>query len=248
MKRWMIVVSLVMVVSAVHAERTYRDFTDVQGRTIRGRVVAFDAAKGSVKFERDNRKTVSVPIKIFCEKDQAFIRDGEIMRLFANESKFKISVKRNEEDNEEKSGLDNNVDYDAEDTNYWIELENRTGAELKGVTMEYCIFYEQEDAEKISHECLKGVKSGKIDIGDLKPKAKKSYPTEAVTTYKAELSSERHFTSGAKNVHKGEVHGICVRVYLKVPGAGQETREFCLPDTLMKKQSWVTSSVDVGMN
>lgn len=248
MNRVAAVVCIVMIVSGGYAARQYRDFTDVQGRTIRGQALAFDAASGQVKFERDNRKTASVPITVFCAKDQEFIRNGELARIFARESLFRISVKRIRKDNEEESGLKNYVNYDAKDTFYRIELENRSGAVLPGLVLEYCIYYEQEVNEKDGVECLPGVLYGTIDVGDIKPKTPGTYTTESVTLYKAELDSGRFYYSGSGNVRNGDIHGIQVRVSLKVPGGSKETRTFAQPDAIVKSQSWATSSVPVGMN
>ena len=86
MRRILLVVGLIAVVMGTQAEK-YRDFTDTQGRTIRGRIVAYDATKKIVSFERDNRKTSKVPIGIFSEADQAYLLEWEVLRNFRRDSR-----------------------------------------------------------------------------------------------------------------------------------------------------------------
>jgi hypothetical protein len=221
----------------------YRDFTDTQGRTIRGRIVAYDATKKIVSFERDNRKTSKVPIGIFSEADQSYISEWDILRCFTDERRFKISVKRKEIENEGKSNKGGIITRRVKDTHYEINLENKMASRLKGINLEYCIYYEQEE----SGTAEQGVHCGTLAVDSIEPKSKKMLSTEGVSIFKKELDSGYYYTSGSDSTNRGDVHGVSIRVHLKLPSGTKETRECFFPET-MKNKRWATKSIDVGMN
>ena len=234
-------------VVGIQAAKQYRDFTSADGKTISGCIVGYDAAKEIVTFERDNRKTSKVPIGIFCETDQAYIRDWDILNSFATERLFKISIERKMHENEEKSEKLYNKKITAKDTHYAILLENNSACNFKELELEYCIFYEQEEQGSGKEVNKQGVYCGKIPIDSLKPKSKKTLKTDAVTICKVELDSDWYYGSGSDNVQEGEVHGIKIRVHMTASSGRKETREDFFPKG-MKSKVWATSSERAGMN
>jgi len=52
----------------------YRNFMSADGKTIRGKVVAFDENLNRVTIERDNKKQATVPITVFSAEDQDYLR------------------------------------------------------------------------------------------------------------------------------------------------------------------------------
>ncbi|MCK5675887.1 MAG: hypothetical protein KAH99_02610 [Verrucomicrobia bacterium] len=103
MKRLVLFACLLAMVSGVHAATQYRDFKSAEGKTIRGRITGYNPLKEVVTIERDNRRTTKVPITIFCETDQIYIREWKIFRCFMTDRYFKISAKRKKSVNKEES-------------------------------------------------------------------------------------------------------------------------------------------------
>lgn len=250
MKRILLIAYLIMTVVGVQAAKQYRDFTDTKGRTIRGCIVSYDTKKGIVSFERDNRKISKVPITVFSESDQVYIKDWEVLKCFSLERLFKISAKRRKQDNEGKSSTEHNKKTDVVDTNYEILLENRSKSVFKGLKMEYCIYYEQDGRK----EAIQGVYHDDLAIASIKPTSKKVLKTEAVSTYTRELDSNWTYgdgggnSSGVKNIQRGDVHGIWIRIHMTMPSGEKATREVCFPDNLSNSKAWMNSSIRAGMN
>ena len=250
MKRLGLMVYRVSAAIGVQAVKQYRDFTDTKGRTIRGCIVSYDATTEMVKFERDNRKTSKVPITIFSETDQTYIRGWPVLKDFSTERMFKISVNRKKSENEEDSSTTHNKKTAVEDTNYEILFENRSPSGFNGLELEYRIYYEQEDGKG----CNQGVYCGDTAIKSIVPRSKKTFYTEAVSTYTKELDSGWYYgnsndgASGRKNIQRGDVHGVWIRLHLTLTSGAKETRELCYPDSLSNSRVWVSSSIRVGMN
>lgn len=154
MKRLLLMVCLVTSVIGAQAAKQYRDFTDTKGRTIRGCIVSYDATTERVKFERDNRKTSKVPITIFSETDQTYIRGWSVLKDFSTERLFKISVNRKKSDNEEESSTTHNKKKAVEDTHYEILLENRSPSGFNGLELEYRIYLRARRWKKLQSRSL----------------------------------------------------------------------------------------------
>ncbi len=230
------------------AATQYRDFMDSQGRSIRGRVLRYDAKKRAVTMERDNKKVVTVPLSIFSDKDQEYVLAWEFNKVFLSESSFKITAKRKEVKDKDES-------YDSfvhakkvENMGYELILENRSTSKLQNLELEYCIYYEQERSNRGKQLCEQGVRCESVEVPYLSPKSKKELMTETVRVYKTELDADYYYTSGSQNVQKGKVHGIWVRAHMKLDSGETITRDYCLPDSLNNKKAWASSSVGVGMN
>ena len=239
---------LVMVAAGVASAGEYRDFMDTQGRAIRGRILQYDARKSCVTIERDTKKVVTVPLSIFSEKDQAYVLEWEFNKIFLSASKFKIRAKRVEKKNKEDSYGGVVQAKKVENMGYELVLENCSASTLENLQIEYCIYYEQERATRSEQLNEQGVRYEKLDIPLLNPKTKKEVMTETVKVYKSELDADWIFFSGAKNVQRGKVHGIWVRVHLMLDSGEKVTREYCLPDSLENGKVWASSSKKVGMN
>lgn len=161
---------------------------------------------------------------------------------------FKISAKRKKDVNKEESYQNGYWEKDVDITGYEIALENRSAFELKGLDVEYCIYYEQEEISHRKEVCNQGAYCGDLSVKFLAPRSEKLLRTGEVTVYKEELDSGAFYTDGRDNVQRGDVHGIWIRVHLKLPSGEKRTREYCLPDSLGNSKAWMTSSIRAGMN
>lgn len=242
MNRLVLFLCFVLMAFEATAANTYRNFTDTQGRTIRGCVVAYNATKKVVTFQRDDRKTSRVPLAAFSEEDQAYILEWEATDCFLKSSSFKIDIDREKDENKEKSGQTGAHDIHAEDTHYAITFENRADVAMKDITVEYCIYYEQVEGK----ERNEGVCYGDIKVDIIGSRSKKTCRTKVVTTYKSELDGGYYYASGANSSQKGSVRGIKLRVHMKTQSGKKVTRESSLPTGM--NDAWKTKSINVGMN
>lgn len=238
MKYLVLFICLVTMVSGVRAATKYRDFTSADGKTIRGCIQAYDAVTKTVTIERDNKRTSKVPITMFSEADQSYILEWDMLRTFTGKRFFKISAKSKMVKNKDNAGYSTKT---VEDTTYVIMIENGSKSSLKGIKMEYCIYYEKDswNGKKLEH--LPGVRYGSASIDSMGPRSKKTLKTDSVSITKTELDSDAYFVSGRPNVLKGEVLGIKIRFTMETPSGQKKMREYCKPEGMQRK-AWSTSS------
>lgn len=242
MKNLLIIVIFSTQLAAVYATEQQRIFTDTQGRSIRGCIIAYNTNSGAVSFKRGN-KTSKVPLTIFSDKDQAYIRSWGMNKQFISDSYFKISANRRKDKGEKRNK--NHSFITPEKTSFEVVLENRSTADFKIQKAEYCIYYEQEILGK--EEIQEGVLYGKLTFDSVPTKSKKVQKTKEVTTYKRELDSNWIYAEGTDQTQTGKVRGIRIRIHAELPSGDTLIREFSMPDNLGDKMKWATSSIDVGM-
>ena len=244
MKPLLLMVFLAMQVTGAHAAKQYRDFTDTQGRTIRGCVLAYNPKTGEVSFERDNRRTAKVPLSLFSEESQNYICSWRMRKLFTDDSFFKISAGRKKSKDKKGTRTTNKYIQRSENTHYEILFENRSSMDFKDLEVEYCIYYEQEDERQALRQ---GVRYGKISNLSISAKSKETVITEKVRTYKKELNTSYYY-SDSDITQKGEVIGIWVRIHTKLSSGETLIREYSLPDKILESKRWEKSSTRTGLN
>lgn len=248
MNRLLLIIFMAVQVGGVHAAKQYRDFMDTKGRTIRGCIVAYDGRSKTVTFERENKRISKVPISIFSDADQNYIKEWECSKLFLSNTKFKISAQRKKEKDKDASYSGNAFSSKVELMGYEVVLENRSATSMKDIEVEYCIYYEQDEVRNRKQHTAEGVFCGSFPRETFPPKSKREKLTKTVKIYKRELGGGWYYSSGIKNVQRGQVRGIWIRVHMKLSSGEKLTRDYCLPDSLNNSKSWMKSSINVGMN
>ena len=250
MKYWLWGIVLGVFCAGAWADDAYREFTNTQGQSIRGRVLSFDAAKGVVQIEAENGKRARIPLAGLIEKDQEYVHAWENAQNFMNKGRFRISAESNREKNEGKSGEHWGLDRNVKTVSYEIVLENHSDLPLSNIQLEYCIFYEQEDLKNNDGEmvCEQGVCCRKLDVDSIGTNSEKVLQTAEVLVFKEELDSDAEYASGANNVKRGQVHGLWLRASIALPTGERVFREYCLPDSLPNSRTWTTKTVAVGLN
>ncbi len=230
----------------------YHDFTDTQGRTIRARIVSYDAKKNTVELKTEDNRSAGVPLVALSEADQEYIRSWDKLKDFMDERHFKIDSKKKVSDNDEESWQETgnfaNQSLDVENIGYEILFENKTDTTFKDITVEYRIFYEQEESDFGPNIRQEGIYCDSMNIKRLGAKSKRRLLTKAVLVYKATLNADWQYVSGRQNVQKGWVDGVWVRASVSLPNGEKVMREYCTPDSLARSRRWPTESVNVGMN
>ncbi len=232
----------------------FHDFMDAQGRSIRGKILRFDGRKRMVTIERDNRKTATVPVSIFSEEDQGYIKEWSNLEGVCSTSKFKISCERRTVKSWTKEALGtisytdgsrekNQVvgKHHYKEVGYDIILQNNNDYDLSGLTLEYCIFYEQNtgNGEK------PGVRYVSTDLDDIQGQKKAEVASKTVVVFKYETHAE--FINS--RVWKGEVEGIWVRIStVGKDGRKKVLRDVSMPAGIMESRAWRDQSKPVGEN
>ena len=231
----------------------YRNFLGKNGESVRCKVLAFDRLRDMVTIQKDNGRTHKVDVGLFSEHDQTYVQEWQTAKRFNSESRFKVAAKRKKFKVDKKRHVNNyygveNAQTTIEQTGYEITLENRSDTPLKNIIVEYCIYYEQERADRDKQVTDEGVKCGVLHIDELAPKAKTTLQTDPVTLRKHELSSNWFHYSGAENKQQGKVVGIWMRVYLPLSDGQRVTRQYSLPTSLKKNRKWSDHNVIDCMN
>lgn len=248
MKRWGFLICLLGIFCAgAWADDAYRDFTDTQGRTIRGRVISYDAAKGFVQIEAESGKKARIPLTVLIGEDQDYILAWGNAQGFADEKLFRVSCKEKqlEEVREEIrqdlhwSGGDTDKDFlmntiTRERIAYDFELRNFNPAPLSGIRMEYRIYYEQSemtrDRSKPIAEQKKLVETVELDV--VPAKESLTFQTKPVEIHEDDINEIDSRSGDPRQGGKGKVHGIRARFYMTMSTGDEIQREFCQPSSL----------------
>ena len=231
----------------------FHDFLGKNGKTFRGKVLAYDVGRNIVTIQNIHNCTRKVSPEIFSEADRIYLRDWCLSKGFNSESCFRISAKRKQFAVDRKRHVhayygSENAKTTIERVGYEIRVDNRIATTLEDISIEYCIYYEQVRADRNKQVTDEGVKFGLLHIAKLKPKSSTVLKTDPVTLRKHELSADWFYYSGAENTQKGKMIGIWLRVHLPLSEGRKMTRHYSLPDSLMNNRKWFDHTIPVGAN
>ncbi len=253
MKRLVLLICLVAMVSGVNAATQYRDFMSAEGKTIRGAVKAYDARTKMVTIERDNKRRSTVPITVFSEADQTYILEWDASKGFSSESLLKISCdnkqveQRKEKELEDIHYSDGSVEKNFEKTvttferiAFEVKFQNQNKSELKDIRMEYRIYYEQSElVREKKPETKQKYFAGEMAIPVLPGNSKTMVTTETVEIHKDSVNPVPQSGGDLRRGGEGEVHGIRARLYMKMSSGKEVMREFSYPEKLSEEDfSW----------
>ncbi len=142
----------------------YRSFTSANGKIIRARILKYNESKAEVTLERENKRSYSIPLATLSADDQQFIQDWNASKDFLDERSFRISIQR-EKIKDKASNSNSIAEKQIKNYSFKILLDNRSATDLKDLTLEYCIYYDQENfrggklikKEGIRHEKMSGI-------------------------------------------------------------------------------------------
>lgn len=223
------------------------DFLAQNGNSTRGRVVAYNAPKGTVTIEKKDKLTCKVKLAQLSKADQTHVREWHLIKEFCTKNRFRISAKQKQcGENREMEIHDNQGVVRGirtmESIGYDITLDNRTRIGLRDMDVEYCIYYEQDRPNGLNRVAGRGVKCGTLNISKLAAKSTTQVETEPVVLFKQEKNNDY----GDGNVLKGEITGIWIRVYLPLANGKRTMREYSKPAELMKDRQWATSDIQAS--
>lgn len=218
----------------------FRVFTTTNDKTVKARVRAYYPNKGIVDIAKENGKTHRVDLNTFSKDDQDYVRQWHPAQQFLAPDRFHISVRKKRSG----AGVEYLICKSEETIVYEIRLENRGSYDLNGLTLDYCIYHEQEELNYRGQVMSQGVKSGTRNIGTLARGEKVQFETEPVVFPKG---AQIEYYKGNK-VPQGKILGIWIRAYLPLADGNKAMREFSMPNSIMKNRKWITPENPNTMN
>lgn len=237
-----VAIACVFCASPARAEDGFRNFEDVEGRTISGRVVAFDDAQQIVSFQREtDGKILKVKLTVFSQPDRVYIRQWSMMNKTM--SGFNISATIYTSDRRDSDAGNSDMNGVISSTGYKITLNTTSSNDLGRVRVEYCLFYQQgiRKSEGMIYDEGISCGGGYVDLDKDHPKG--SFKTTPVKLFN---TSSMNSLFGRLNESSGRVKGIWVRVQIAMPSGERYTQEFRTSNDPDWK--WISQSVDVGLN
>jgi hypothetical protein len=178
-KSLLIAMAACLVMPVFSAREQYRAFTDTSGRQIKARLIRFDTLKNEVTVDCQGKGTKTVPITIFSEADRKYIVSWSRNQDFLDERRLIVEFSRNKEKNTEYTEEIGNMSRKYYDCGFTVELENRSKVDFRDVTLEYVIYYTQD--EHINSRTDKTEQQGRLyakQTIDLPTKATREVETE----------------------------------------------------------------------
>jgi len=211
-----------------------RIFTDVQGRTIEGELVNFDEAGSMVSIVRKgSRNAARVPISIFVEDDQEYIREWATLQAITDR-RLKADIKRIS-DKDEGNTYGTSASTSVMTDHYFkIVFENGTKTSLEDVNLEYVIYYEQDHHQ--------GRSNAERKQGTLYANEKLTLPARETTEYETQKVKLWTWNTYSLAPIDAKIHGIRVRLTLTSAKGMKEMREYVYPSSL--DLAWTTESND----
>ncbi len=241
--------SVVLLSSVGYAEM--HAFSLPDGRALEAEIMDYNTKLGLVELKRADGKRVKVKPSVFVEEDQAYIREWAKSLAFRSPNIFKITCsdetvkKWKEEETQDIRYTDGTVEKDFtinvkkfEQIAYKIAFNNTGATVLQGMTLEYCIFYEQSKLTRRGEkpEMQQKTLKGKIDVTVIQGKSKSEVLTKPAEIYEDNLIDIPQGGDGdQRRPGIGDVHGIRGRLYLKAGDGSTVMREFSKPTSLSEK-------------
>jgi len=219
----------------------FRDFEDVEGRIIRGKIVAFDDAQEMVSFQRESDGAVlKVKLNLFSQPDRLYIRDWAFMSNQVKDLKITAKIHRR---TLSEGPMDGGMHRVEEAQGYDVLIENNSDRDFGYINVEYCIFYRQglRNAEGMMYEegVLYGQASVQMDPGSNQG----SFKTQTVDLYNQQTSGN-YF--GNINDAKGKIGGIWIKARISMPSGDRFSYEYRTSND--PKWKWTEKSGGAGLN
>jgi len=115
---------------------------------------------------------------------------------------------------------------------------------MEGLTLEYCIYYEQSSMTEFDAKPEVELKTlyGTIKLPEIEAKNEITVSTEPVKIYEDDINPIPRLRGDQRRPGKGEVIGICARLIFK-NGDQKSVREIRKPHSLLEEEyPWTTIS------
>ena len=227
------------------AATQFHDFLLKDGRSFRGRIVAYDHHTDIVKIVQADKRLIKTAPSVFDEADQLRIKEWHIVRCFHSTKLLRVKVVKKIVKGEKwqtfSFGGSGGSSGHLRNTYYDIIMENTSSIPFQNMTVEYQMHYRWGKTQ--------GVKHGRFMVTKLGPKSKKEVRTAECIPCRFKPKDAGLLWSPGRG-SKMDPKGIWIRIILPLSNDREAVREYCLPSNLNKHRKWtekgVPDSVEVG--
>ena len=238
MKRFSLGFGAALLAGIVCAD-AYRTFTDVQGRAISAKIVAFDAAMGKIEVEREDGNSVWVSPTIFSEADQAYIKKWIAADLLLSKNTLRISFKKRSKsvDTKAKSGADG---FNGDAVHFEVTVNNRSKQPIENLQIDYRYFITVDDKERGERQRMV---PGSTVIERIEPASSITFTTVPATfgeRIRSVAVRDANLYPGNEEltVSDEELEGIWLKVYGPVVDEERAVRDVYYPASLEGRVAW----------
>lgn len=252
----MMISAVCIALSAMTSFAEMREFTKKDGEAVYGEILDYNPKTDKVKIKTDRKGVVMLKAEDFRDEDFMYIRDWDAVRLFSQNTHFRVYLDGPHSLNEwskklwyrppGKSEASWTHKVDFERVGFTIKYENQTGYDLENMKVKYCIFYLQEKIdytveEKVEHVMVRP----SVHEYPIVPNGKNTKMQSNTIVLR---DTERNYTSGGSileylegdgKYQKGEIVGMIVRAEIETLSGQKAVREIRLPKDLSEEYVWV---------
>ena len=236
----------------------YQILTDQNGREIEAKIIRMLPGGEKITVQRKGqRKQLTVPITTFDDATRTKITDWFKHSDFLNSSSLAIELDRVKRKAADKSSsaestyddIHGNSSTSYSQVRYYnhlvkINLNNKSDQAFNNVTLEYVLFYTQEESKRVKEG--KYSKYKKFEhVGSLYHKEKISIPLKSKSSFETKgiILLQKNFDSSSMIPPiEGEFEGAIIRMTLPSDSGNPIIREIRYPEKL--KQNWTTETND----
>jgi len=128
--------------NALFAQNTFHVFTDKKGKAIEATPLLVTPDKTKLGIQRKDGRKFEIPILTLSLDDQQFIKEWLKDNPIKMDFNLEITFTKHIEDTDKVSRPQYNVKFITEETNFKIEVKNRSRLRLTGATLEYYVITE----------------------------------------------------------------------------------------------------------
>ncbi len=215
----------------------FHAFTDTQGRAVSAKIVNFDAQRGWVELELENKQRKKVDPAVFSADDQAYIKDWSKAKSLLSTSGLRFAAEKKvvEDWSENTTG----INREFEKVVYDCVFKNGSADILTDLTVDYCVYWMQEEGDRGGGEvALEKDFSGSFTIDRLEPRGTATCATEPVVLLYQHLAGGYYYSGGQTDKQSSKMKGVWLKVSMQGPGGETVVRDFCEPADVMKRLAW----------
>lgn len=211
------------------AEREYREFTDVEGRTIRASITR--ATREEVWIRREDGAEFRLGIERFSERDRKFIKEWRLLDAMQRPRSIEVSARQYSEDRVIRNRPSMRIRNES--AGYEVTVRNNMPDAVEDLRVEYRLFFRKgttDDPIGVSREMRRA--RGDDWVEKILPRDEVSFKTQTVTLETRERPST--YTGRLPRRVTDDLAGIWLRFYKD----DRQVFEFAHPASLAEREEW----------
>ncbi len=230
--------------------QSYRSFTDSQGRTIKARIVSYDATKGRINIERqEDEQCFWVSPDSFSAENRRYITEWITANQILSEDNLEITLKKKKLATV-KVNMDENCSpretegQKGETICYQVTLRNRSDKPIENIRMEYRFYVMEDHVDENKEEIIRELYTENEIVEIIGPGKAHSFNTideTIVNHYKRAKPADAGPTTYEYDCIKTSEEvllGFWLRIYGPKVDGEPCIRDVCDPEDFREKRTW----------